>query len=148
VESSAAEGISARDGAVSFLIDTDTCSAHLKEHRAVTGRFLQYTGRLYISAITVGELFTWAERSGAPPRRMQSLLDLLNDMTVLSVTEQVGRKYGELRAALFDAGKPAPDIDLLIASTAIVHDLTLVTHNVKDFANITDLRIVDWVTSN
>ena len=76
---------------------------------------------------------------------MQSLLDLLNDMTVLAVTEQVGRKFGELRAGLFDTGKPAPDIDLLIASTALVHDLTLVTHNVRDFANIANLRVIDWV---
>jgi predicted nucleic acid-binding protein len=76
---------------------------------------------------------------------MQSLLDLLNEMTVLAVTYEVGRKFGELRAGLFDAGKPASDMDLLIASTALVNDLTLVTHNVQDFANITDLTVVDWV---
>jgi len=76
---------------------------------------------------------------------MQSLLDFLNDMTVLAVTDQVGRKFGQLRAGLLDAGKPAPDMDLLIASTALVHDLTLVTHNVRDFASIANLRVIDWV---
>lgn len=44
-----------------------------------------------------------------------------------------------------DAGKPAPGMDLLIAATALVHNLTLVTHNVPDFANIPDLRVVDWL---
>jgi tRNA(fMet)-specific endonuclease VapC len=128
-----------------FLVDTDICSAHLKQRGPVTSRFSQYTGQLHISAVTVGELFTWALRANAPPQRLQSLLDLFNDVTILDVTEHVGRKFGELRAALFDAGKPAPEMDLLIAATALVHDLTLVTHNVRDFAHIPDLRVQDWL---
>ena len=59
--------------------------------------------------------------------------------------EHVGRKFGELQAALFDAGKPAPEMDLLIAATALVHDLTLVTHNVRDFANVPGLMVQDWL---
>jgi tRNA(fMet)-specific endonuclease VapC len=124
---------------VSFLVDTDTCSAHLKQKGPVTSRFLQYAGRLHVSAVTVGELYTWALRANAPPQRLQSLLDLLNDVTVLDVTEQVGRKFGEVRAALFDVGK-------LIAATALVHNLTLVTHNVRDFATVPGLMIQDWLS--
>src|SRR5262245_29585180 len=70
---------------MSFLVDTDICSAHLKQRGPVTNRFLQYTGRLHISAVTVGELFTWALRANAPSQRLQALLDLLNDVTVLDV---------------------------------------------------------------
>lgn len=33
----------------------------------------------------------------------------------------------------------------MIASVAITHDLTLVTHNTADFANIPDLRLDDWL---
>jgi tRNA(fMet)-specific endonuclease VapC len=33
----------------------------------------------------------------------------------------------------------------MIASVALVHDLTLVTHNTKDFENIPDLRVEDWL---
>ena len=130
---------------MSFLVDTDTCSAYMKGDHHVWQRFMQYRGRLQVSAVTVGELFTWARRANAPPQRLQSLLDLLNDVTVLDVTEQVGRKFGELRAALFDAGRPAPDMDLLIAATALVHDLTLITHNVRDFANVPGLTVQDWL---
>jgi tRNA(fMet)-specific endonuclease VapC len=97
--------------------------------------------------VTVGELYTWALRAKAPPRRLQSLVDLLDDVIVLDVTGVVGRKFGELRAALFDAGTPAPEMDLLIAATAIVHELTLVTHNVQDFANVPGLTVQDWLSS-
>ncbi len=41
---------------------------------------------------------------------------------------------------------PVPTTDLMIASVALVHDLTLVTHNTTDFRNVPDLRIEDWLT--
>ena len=55
----------ARDLAVSYLIDTNICSAHLKQSGAITSKFLQHSGRLHISTVTVGELYTWALRAKA-----------------------------------------------------------------------------------
>ncbi len=72
---------------------------------------------------------------------------MLSDVKILEVTIDVAEKFGQLQASLLDAGKPAPAMDLLIAATALVHDLTLVTHNAKDYVNISDLRIVDWLTA-
>jgi tRNA(fMet)-specific endonuclease VapC len=130
---------------VSFLIDTDVCSAYLKGDRNVWQRFMQYGGRLHLSSITVGELFTWALRGQAPPKRLTALLDLLRDVTVLDVTADVGRKFGELRASLLDKGQGTPDLDLFIAATALVHGLTLVTHNVQDYAKLPGLQVDDWI---
>lgn len=129
---------------MSFLVDTDVCSAHLKGNRAVNNRFLHYTGGLHVSTVTLGELYTWALRANAPPRRLQALEELLHDMTVLDVTSDVARKFGEVRAALMDRGLPPPDMDLLIAVTALAHDLTVVTHNTADFAHVPGLRLADW----
>lgn len=130
---------------MSFLIDTDICSAYLKGDRQVWQRFMQYGGNLHLSSITVGELFTWALRANVSPKRLQSLLDLLTDVSVLNVTIDVSRKFGELRAGLLDSGQGTPDMDLLIAATALIHNLTLVTHNVQDFANLPGLNIEDWL---
>lgn len=41
---------------MSFVVDTDTCSAYIKGHALVYNRFGQYAGRLYISIVTLGEL--------------------------------------------------------------------------------------------
>jgi len=120
----------------------------MKGERQVWQRFMQYGGRLHVSAVTVGELFTWALRAKASPKRLQTLLDLLTDVTVLDVTMEVGRKFGELRASLLDAGQGTPEMDLLIAATALVHNLTLVTHNVQDFTNVPGLAIQDWLNAN
>lgn len=80
-----------------------------------------------------------------PPNRLNALLDLLRDVTVLTVTADVGQKFGKLRASLLDQGQGTPDLDLLIAATALVHGLTLVTHNVRDYANIPGLSVDDWI---
>ena len=131
---------------MSFLLDTNICSAFLKGNRQVEGRVLLHGGGLYINTIILGELLTWTMRSNAPPSRQVVLDELLQEVTILDVTSDVARKYGEMQAALFDRGTPVPGMDLMIAATAIVHNLTLVTHNSQDFVNVPNLRMVDWLT--
>lgn len=130
---------------MSFLVDTDTCSAYLKGNPLVFNRFLQYSGGLALSTITLGELFTWALRAHVPPQRLLDVQDLLQWMVVHDVTPVVARKFGELRAALFDAATPVPERDLFNASVALIHNLRLVTHNTKDYAAIPGLRLADWL---
>lgn len=130
---------------MSFLIDTDTCSAYIKGIRTVVSRFAQYGGRLSISPVTLGELLTWALRAQAPPRRRQEVEDLVKLVTVRDITTDVGRKFGEVRAVLFDAGTPAPDSDLLNGVVALVHNLTMVTHNTVHYLKIPGLSLDDWL---
>jgi predicted nucleic acid-binding protein len=102
-------------------------------------------GRLYISALSAGELFTWAVRGNAPATRLPSLIDLLDDVQIIDVDLAIARRFGELRAALLDAGRPTPTFDLAIAATAIVHGLTLVTHNTQHFSHVSGLSLADWL---
>ena len=131
---------------MSFLVDTDICSAFLKGDHEVWQRCMQYAGQLHVSAMTVGELYTWALRSRASPKRLRILVDFLKDVTVLEVTTEVAQRFGEIRAGLLDAGRSAPQMDLMIAATALTHDLTLVTHNTQDFRHVPGLTIVDWLS--
>lgn len=131
---------------MSYLVDTDTCSAHLKHRGPVMNRFLQYMGRLHVSVITVGELMTWALRANAPAQRLRAVEKMLRDVTALDLTEDVGREFGRLRAELLDAGRPTPEMDLWIAAIATLHGLTVVTHNTRDFAHIPGLTLEDWLT--
>jgi len=130
---------------MSFLVDTDICSAYLKGDNRVYGRFLQYGGRLHISAVTAGQLFTWALVAGPTSNRMQRLLGLLRDMTFLDVNRSVSEKFGDLRVQQIRQGHRTPDTDLLIAATAMVHNLTVVTHNQRHFATVPGLSLQDWL---
>ena len=70
---------------------------------------------------------------------------MYQDMQLLDVGQEVAMRYAEIRASLLDVGRTIPVLDLLIAATALVHDLILVTHNVKDFAFVPGLTVVDWL---
>lgn len=130
---------------MSFLLDTDICSAHMKNVGRVNNRFLQYAGRLHFSTVNLGELYAWALRANASPKRMQSLLDLLKEVQLLAVDDVVARKFGEVRAWQLDHGALSPDLDLVNAAVALVHNLTLVTHNKTDYANVLGLTLDDWL---
>jgi len=71
---------------------------------------------------------------------MTHLLDTLDFDSVCA--EQSGKTRGEL----WQKGIAVSVPDLMIASVALVHDLTLVTHNTADFRNIPGLRLDDWLT--
>ena len=130
---------------MSFLLDTDVCSAYLKGHPAIFNRFLQHTGGLALSVISLGELCTWAARGGPHTARMRGIEDMLAVVRVLDVTPDVARTFGIVRGGLLDQGKSIASADAFIASTAIVYNLTLVTHNQKHFAPLGGLRLQDWL---
>lgn len=59
--------------------------------------------------------------------------DFVANNVVLEVTETIGRRAGEMRAVFSQRGQVRSQADMLIAATAQVHALTLVTRNVRDF---------------
>jgi predicted nucleic acid-binding protein len=132
---------------MSFLIDTDICSAHLRGDRRVFSKFVQHAGRLHVSAITAGELYSWVLRSKAPPDRRQLLQRFLLGVTLLPIDHEAAYQFGVLRASLLDQGQPRMSTDLFIAATALAHGLTVVTHNVRHFQNVPDLAVEDWLVA-
>jgi tRNA(fMet)-specific endonuclease VapC len=106
---------------------------------------MQHSGRLGVSTVTLAEICTWIHRSHDPQRREALLREFLVE-TQIYVFDQVRAEiFGRVRAMLLSQGISVPSLDLQIASTALAHDLTLVTHNVADFRNIPDLRVADWL---
>lgn len=130
---------------MSFLLDTDTCSAHIRRPASLAHRFMQHSGRLHISSISLAELYAWANRTGGSERIAAGIREFVTDVPILAFEETCAERFGVLRPRLLSQGIIVPPMDLLIATTALAYDLTLVTHNVADFVNIPDLRVVDWL---
>lgn len=130
---------------MNFLIDTNICSAYIKGDRVVWSRFLQHAGGMALSVITVGELWTWAKRTKTRPQARVAIAELIELLDVIEIDFQVALRFGELRAQMLDAGTPMPDMDAMIAATALFHNLTLVTHNTIDFQSVAGLQLIDWL---
>ncbi len=132
---------------MTFLLDTDHLSAHLRRPSGLAHRFFQYSGRLYTPTITLAELYVWAYRRPDPTAALESIEKMLfHEVSMLGYDDDCAKKFGKIRADLRRKGIEVPSLDLLIASVALVYDLTLVTHNTADFENIPGLRLADWLT--
>ena len=131
---------------MSFLLDTDTCSAHLKRPSGLMHRFMQHSGGLSIPTIVLAELYTWAYPRRDPTPVIRCIEnDLLPDVTVLDFDAPCAERFGQIRGTLLQQGVSVSRMDLMIATVALVHDLTLVTHNTADYRNIPGLRLDDWL---
>jgi tRNA(fMet)-specific endonuclease VapC len=129
-----------------FLLDTDICSAHMRRPASLSHRFIQYIGQLGIPTVVLAELYAGAYKHPQASRLLGLILDLRREVIILDFNAPCAEQFGKTRGILLQQGISVPSIDLMIASVAQVHDLTLVTHNTVDYRNIPDLRLVDWLT--
>jgi len=131
---------------MSHVLDTNICVAHFRRPAGLAHRFVQYGGGLFIPTVVLGELYTGAYRVDNPDPVLRKIADLLNEVQVLPYDEECAERFGRERGSLMRLGILVPTSDLMIAAVALVHDLTLVTHNTVDFQNVPSLRLVDWLT--
>lgn len=130
---------------MTHLLDTNICSAHIRRPGGLVHRFFQYAGGLAVPTIVVAELYADAHKHPSPPRLLTAIGDLLQEVTILDFDLRCAERFGQVHGGLLRQGIHIPVVDLMIASVALVHDLTLVTHNTADFQNIPDLRLDDWL---
>lgn len=129
-----------------FLLDTNICSALVKSPGKLAHRFVQYGGSLCIPTIVLGELFTWAyQRSNPTPLLTTLEQDLLPELIVLDFDQACAQEFGRIRGTLLREGRVVNPVDLMIAAVALTYDLTVVTHNTKDFEHVPGLSLVDWL---
>lgn len=109
-----------------LLIDTDVFVDHLRGYRSLTAD----GDRIHYSVITRAELYAGRNAQEKPVRL------LLAPFTEIDVDRSIAERGGRLRRELAIA---LPDA--LIAATALLGDLILVTRNVKDFEAIPGLSV-------
>jgi tRNA(fMet)-specific endonuclease VapC len=128
-----------------FLLDTDICSAHMRRPAQLAHRFIQHTGQLAISSVTLANCIPAPTRHSQTARLLALISDVLQEVQVIDFDSACAEKFGQVRGALLQQGLSVPTADLMIASAALVHDLTLVTHNTADYQNVPGLRLNDWL---
>ena len=132
---------------MSFLLDTNILSAHLRRPSGLAHRFVQHSGRLYTSSVALAELFVWAYKKPDPRPFIEQIDDLLDEeVRLLDFDRESANEFGRVRIDLRRQGIEVPTPDLVIGSVALIYDFTLVTHNVVDYRRIPGLRIEDWLS--
>lgn len=101
-------------------------------------------GDLAVSTITVAEMHFGvliAKDQRVRAERLRRLLTLQRTFDPLPIDDAVTASYGQIAAAVVDAGRQprARSTDLLIAATAHAHSARLYTRNIEDFRGLDDL---------
>lgn len=125
---------------MAFLLDTNVVSELRKRvphPRVAEWHAAHSQAVVYLSTLVVGEIRGGIERlRRRDPKQADILESWLTGLTasyrerLLPVTAQIAEEWGRMSATI----QPPPIIDGLMAATASVHSLTLVTRNVADVA--------------
>mgnify|MGYP002641510922 CR=1 FL=1 len=130
-----------------YLLDTNICIyIQRRKPNEVLVRFQKLKpGDAAISVVTWGELLYGAEKSRQRKMALQLLEEFQTFIPVLSMPENAGETYGEIRATLESSGTPIGNNDLWIAAHAKAAGLTVVTNNEREFQRVPGLKVQNWV---
>ena len=129
-----------------YLLDTNVCIGYLN------GRAFRVMQRLRtlpdenvaVCSIVKAELFYGAMRRNNPAQTLANQQEFLNRFVSLPFDDRAALIFGRIRAELAALGTPIGPYDLQIAAIALANNLTLVTHNTREFSRVEGLRIEDW----
>ncbi len=132
-----------------YLLDTNILSELRKGASRATPQVWQWwlgmeNEELFLSVLTIGEIRKGIDRlairDAARTLILERWLDELKSSyqeRLIEVDASIAEHWGRLQAV-----RPLPEVDALLAATALKHDLTLVTRNTADFRGL-DLRLLN-----
>jgi tRNA(fMet)-specific endonuclease VapC len=119
---------------MSYLIDTNIIIYSLKGNTVVQNRFsLNENIPKAISVITYGELLYGAKKSKNVENNLSVIYRIKELFPIIEVDKAVVETFSAIKVNIQKIGSPIDDMDLLIASTAMTMNYTLVTNNEKHF---------------
>jgi predicted nucleic acid-binding protein len=138
---------------MSFLLDTNAVSEWSKpQPNAGLMDWMASADedRIFLSVATIAEIRHGIERLPASRRRnrldgwLRDDLALRFEGRVLSVEVGIADAWGRIVARREAQGRHIHAMDALLAATAEVHELTLVTRNVSDFESVVKSVLDPW----
>ena len=124
-----------------YLADTDVLIDHIRGRNYLDGKYLE--AGLVMSIISLAELLYGAYGSHNIQKSLEKISSLFNlGIKIESLDDRIVDKYARLKVVLEKEGQKLDEFDLLIAATAKVNDLVVITRNINHFNRIEGLKIV------
>jgi tRNA(fMet)-specific endonuclease VapC len=128
-----------------YLLDTNVCIAVMRGNETVLQRLAACRPEdCAVSMVSVFELFAGVFRCRDPQGEKQKVSTFLQPFHLLPFDWDSAMKTAEIRCQLEQAGTRIGPYDLQLSGQALSLDLTLVTHNTREFKRVPGLSIEDW----
>ncbi|MEH2039160.1 type II toxin-antitoxin system VapC family toxin [Nostoc sp.] len=128
-----------------YLLDTNICIALLKGNPQAVKKFNRYFSQCYLSTIIVAELYKGVYYSQQMSKNRENLQQFTDLLPIEPFDLEAAIEFGKIQSELKNIGKPTGELDALIAAIARSRNDILVTNNIKDFSNIDNLRLENWL---
>lgn len=128
-----------------YVLDTNTLIYYFKGMGEVAKNFLNTSPNdLGIPTIVLFEIYVGIAKSGVPQKRIEQLHTIATEAKILPFTQAAAERAAQVRVQLEHQGQPIGPLDILIAGIALSQSAVLVTHNLKEFSRVPNLKIIDW----
>jgi tRNA(fMet)-specific endonuclease VapC len=132
---------------LTYLLDTNVCVSLLRtpgESNVARGLLSCRPGDVVFCSIVKAELVYGAWRSQKADENLRQVHLFFAKFLSLPFDDAAAEIYGSVWSQLAGRGELIGPNDLMIASIALAHDLTLVTHNLAEFGRVGNLKLEDW----
>jgi len=127
---------------LAYLVDTDWVIHYLNGQPLVVAKLQELQQRgIAISIISLAELYEGVYYSRDPDAKEQDLNNFIRGLSIVGIDEEICKVFGRVRGQLRAKKKTVADFDLLIGSTALRHDMTVLTNNRRHFELIEGLDV-------
>ena len=128
-----------------YMLDANTCIYIMNYDSRITPQ--AGLNECAISQIVLGELEFGVANSPKTrqPENRRSLVDFLGGIEIYTLTNEVAKVYGEIRADPRRKGTPIGPNDLWIAAHALTVNVPLVTNNTREFSRVPNLTVDTWM---
>jgi len=129
-----------------YLLDTCVISDFIKGEVGTKARLKQTPpGDIAVSAITVMELNYGLALNPQRAIKIESIIaSFLASVIILPFSTVEAEQAAQVRAALKSQGQPIGAYDVLIAATALRHNLLMITANQREFERVPGLQTENW----
>ncbi|NET79552.1 MULTISPECIES: type II toxin-antitoxin system tRNA(fMet)-specific endonuclease VapC [Okeania] len=129
-----------------YLLDTNVIVRYLNRRSTLIRERLKQVAvkDVFVCSVVKAELFYGANKSNNPAQTLLRQKEFLSEFISLDFDDKSAEVYGIIRANLEKKGTPVGSNDLQIAAIAMANNLTLVTHNTREFERIDGLIYEDW----
>lgn len=127
-----------------YILDTNQIINYFRgSHETIEKLTPLFKDGTAISVITIAEYLRGAYQSTNPKKNIKVFQDFLatTQIGILPIDVKIATQYAKFQAGFEKKGNRIPHFDLLIASTAMVHNLTLISGD-KVFTRISELKVI------
>ena len=131
---------------MTHLLDTSVCSQPLKRQPDLAALRLwdRLGAKAATSVVCLAEIEWGLHKMASERRWLEYRNAILPSLHAILPDRAAWSRFASMKARQHALGRTVQDLDLLIAATAVCHDLILATLNARHFSNIEGLRWEDW----